>query len=70
MYSVVFRYDGTAATDVPWAIGQPDTSVDANNLAIVNSDGTVTATDASKLTSIVCRKPGKNVPYDWASRFW
>ncbi|KAH7669951.1 hypothetical protein AAVH_42827 [Aphelenchoides avenae] len=63
-------YDGSAADSLPWAVGRPDTAVAANNLAIVNSDGTITDTDASQMAQLVCRKPAKSVPYDWSSRFW
>lgn len=61
-----FRYDGSAASDVPWAAAPTGGS---KNLAYVNSDYKMVDADASLMKWLCCKKAANSAPYDPSPKF-
>lgn len=66
--SLHLRYDGSAATDVPWYPGRPQGNL-AYDLVWLDSNCTVKDDDGSDMELIVCRAPATYTVYDRSVKF-
>lgn len=61
---ITFRYDGSAAIDLPWVSGSPD----GGSMVYVLSNLTVTGIDPSS-GPLVCKSAATHVVYDPMAKF-